>query len=391
MRNQTLSFIVLISTFLLSTEVIGASSVDHWKLVGDECLYHDGIKWIGSDDTGRSVYKMCPTIATPPGDGILTRLTGWLGTYYLWNGWLLTPEPDPPPPDDDDDEPTPQGNPPDTNKPKPKKQTIEIDLDPALVQGHFLSTDTKHRVKATTEATKVTWSVTAYNNSGSLNLTPPKGKTVRISFVLSNRKSVTTGKPLSYRIVGKIPDDKDSRNFKQDDVSALQQQYIDFNRQRWNDPAPTVPKREEFKTSYSTANYSFQDYGQGRSRIIMHMGPVAEKIRKHEGDSVYTEHLIPGGEIFIIRYYPNVTSGYREPTNRWSKISPKSLHQWGYGLDMNPQRPYKTRAGREAMVRRTRRLIGTANYDTEIHAKDKPNEHVHIEQQTIAQGGSANR
>lgn len=41
------------------------------------------------------------------------------------------------------------------------------------------------------------------------------------------------------------------------------------------------------------------------------------------------------------------------------------------------------------MVRRTRKLLGKANYDTEIHALGTPEEHVHIEQQrTSDQGGS---
>ena len=35
--------------------------------------------------------------------------------------------------------------------------------------------------------------------------------------------------------------------------------------------------------------------------------------------------------------------------------------------------------------------MGTANYDTAIHAKGSDNEHVHIEQQTIAQGGSSSQ
>lgn len=34
-------------------------------------------------------------------------------------------------------------------------------------------------------------------------------------------------------------------------------------------------------------------------------------------------------------------------------------------------------------------LMGLAGYDTAIHALGTPKEHVHIEQQTIAQGGSA--
>ncbi|MCY3763850.1 MAG: hypothetical protein OXH06_00320 [Gemmatimonadetes bacterium] len=157
----------------------------------------------------------------------------------------------------------------------------------------------------------------------------------------------------------------------------LRQQYIDLKRRRWeNGLTPTVPKRSAFKYSYSTANYTMADnYGKGGySPILMYMGPIAEKIRKMQIDSTKTDAL-PNG------LPPRVTSGYRYPKNS----DKNSLHQFGYALDMNPATGgVNLNERRNVLLRRIRELIGTVGYDSIIHG---PIIHIHIEQQSIAQGG----
>ena len=89
-----------------------------------------------------------------------------------------------------------------------------------------------------------------------------------------------------YEIKARVGAEVETETIEQDDISVLRQQYIDLNRQRWNDAVPTVPTRLEFSEDYSTANYSFQEYGQDRPLIIMNMGTIAKDIRANEVDSL---------------------------------------------------------------------------------------------------------
>ena len=386
MNKRILSFIISAVIFIPIT--VEAASVKHWKRVGSTWYYHTGIKWVGRDaDDGRSVFEMPPTVATPSGDGVLTRLTGWRGTTYLWNGWPIA-EPDTP--NDDDDDPgdggSGGGTNANTNKPK-KKHTIEITLDYALRQGRFISIDTGHRVRATTDATTpVSWAFKAFDNSGTLKFNPKQGKSTTITIAAPNRSKTTTGKPLSFRVTGKITDAEHSRDFKQDAIAALRQQYVDLSRERWNSRTVTVPRRSEFKSNHRSTNYGMKDYGNyGRTgdntyyrHVIMYMHSEAEKVYKVEYDSAA---VVVNGT--IVRHRVRITSGYRPP----KKCSGNSLHQYGYAIDMNPAIAINTHENRVHLERRVKRIFSIAAYDRMRHGTGT-NEHIHIEKQSYAQGGS---
>ena len=206
---------------------------------------------------------------------------------------------------------------------------IMLTLDSELESGEFISTDDeKYHAHLESELTPIKWKgVGSPEASGDLGWTSDGTS----SAVIFNPDSAPNGRnyALTYTITASVGKEKETMVITQDHISKLRQQYVDFNRQKWKETPPSVPKRTEFKASYSTANYDFGDYGQGRDLIVMHMGVTAEKIRRNEVDSLDNPN---NDEI----YEPDMTSGYRQPSAPESKVTPKSLHQWGYALDFNP-------------------------------------------------------
>lgn len=174
----------------------------------------------------------------------------------------------------------------------------------------------------------------------------------------SSRTPATTGPPLSYLVMGQITDASHTRSFKQDALSALQQQYIDLDRRRWGSGSTTVPPRHVFKTSYSTAYYDFSDFAHGRSPILMYLGYTADRI--YEIELKATGHK------------PRITSGYRYP----KQCNGNSLHQFGWALDMNPARAINTDTKRREMLARIKHLLRNRPFDPLIHG---PVPHIHLE------------
>lgn len=256
---------------------------------------------------------------------------------------------------------------------------IMLTLDSELESGEFISTDDeKYHAHLESELTPIKWKgVGSPEASGNLGWTSDGTS----SAVIFNPDSAPNGRnyAFTYTITARVGKEKETKVITQDNISKLRQQYVDFNRKRWKEKAPTVPGRTEFKSSYSTDNYNFQEYGHGRDLIVMHMGAIAEDIRSNEVDSLKQE-----GDNTV--YEPRMTSGYRYPSDKESKGNPTSLHQYGYAIDFTPHSRYNNDEGRADMLRRTRNLVGVANYDTFLEKKPP---HIHIEQQTVAQGGNA--
>ena len=373
MKKQTLSFIVLIAIFLPASGVVAATSVNHWKWDGTHWYSYENSEWdVMRDDDGGIVVIDRPIIIVygkrvpVPDTGVLTRLSGFRGTFYMWNGYNIA-EPDGP--DDEEEDPgdgtSGGGETPTTKKPdKPKpKHTIEITLDADLRSGYFLSTDTQHRIRASTKApaSDISWGHSGKGSSGSLQFHPQTGsKVTRITFSLPTKTKSNTGSPLSYTVSGKLPNVSHSRSFEQDRTSALQQQYIDLKCKRWG--YRHVPARGVFKTSYNTGRYVTADYNGGSTPFLMFLGWPAEKIRMSEENT--TGHA------------PRITSGYRQPKHPANTDS--TLHQYGLALDMNPASAINSISNRKAMCARVKQLYRNSRYDVVCHGSGN-NYHTHIE------------
>ena len=253
--------------------------------------------------------------------------------------------------------------------------SISITVSDALRNGHFLSTDdNKYQAFAETEMIRVSWSYQPHNNSGQIGFSPADSHSPGVVFKYSSNSA--RAQPLSYAIKATtVLSTSNPIQIRQDHIAQLQQEYIDLRRRRWdNGTVPTVPVRSDFDDNYRTANYSHSDYSQGsRPWIVMHMGSVAEGIR-------FREVAIVGNTLA-----PRISSGYRRPRE---ETTASSLHQFGYALDMNPNRAFTNQDSvRAKMLERIRPALGTTHYDSFIHAT--PHVHIHIERQSVgAQGGT---
>ena len=254
---------------------------------------------------------------------------------------------------------------------------IMLTLDPELEHGEFISTDDQvYYAHLASELTPIRWKgVGSPEACGDLGWTSDETS----SAVTFNPDSAPNGRnyALTYTITASVGKERETVVIAQDNISKLRQQYVDLSRRRWdNGSTPTIPARTDFNDNFSTANYNHSHYGKKGTNdrykyVVMHIGAIAEKIRKNEHDSTKT--------------YPRVTGGFRYPKD----ADGNSLHQFGYALDMNPAWSNNNSNERIAMERRVRSLLGKKDYDTIRHGSV---EHIHIEKQsTGGQGGDPNK
>lgn len=257
---------------------------------------------------------------------------------------------------------------------------IMLTLDPDLEYGRFISTDDdEYHAHLETEITPVRWEHRFLTLGSNILKFSDDGLSPSIAF---HPEPDSDGRDylLSYEIIARVGAEVEKETITQDDISGIRQEYVDLNRRRWGDPSPPhIPTRDEFKTDFHSANYAHRDYGRITDTgyyeyIVMNtaMSAKAEVIRKVENDSTAR--------------FPRITSGYRPPID----CKDNSLHQFGYALDMNPDRAINNPTNRRHMERRVRRMLGKPNWDTILHGTGN-NEHIHFEKQTIAQGGDPNK
>ena len=209
-----------------------------------------------------------------------------------------------------------------------------------------------------------------YNRSGKLVFNPKGSKNPSITFATTGRNSRSViGNALSYLVIGTVTGDADSVRFNQDQISAMQQQFIDLKRTRWGQRH--TPPRRTFRTSLHSGHYSTGDYNTcNTSHFLMNMWLEAEVIRKAELKALGSTNPADS---------PRITSGYREPKH--SSNTSGTLHQYGYAVDMNPSAriyvaTYLTK--RREMCKRVEKLYNDSRYDVRCHGKGS-NYHTHIE------------
>lgn len=208
------------------------------------------------------------------------------------------------------------------------------------------------------------------------SLSTYKGPLTNLTFGSTNMPNGRTY-ALKYQVVVDMGSNDKVIILEQDEISRVRQEYIDMNRHRYpGDPTPTVPAYNDivYHTSgyYYAGEFVTSSNNISNNRGVMHLELIADDIADE----------IPGKLSYSGK--PWLTSGYRRPTlNASMGGTANSLHQFGYALDFTPPWNNPSMADLLDLEVEIQDLLGLLDYDTLVHNGD----HVHVEAQTVSQGG----